>query len=129
MTYINILIIVLSGVAILDINFTDYTGFFRALSDENRLKIIDMLSSSGEICARDILAKLKITQSTLSHHMRILCDCKLVNSRRKGKWTYYFLNVATIDSMEAFIHAITSKKEDWLTRILSFQGVEVVPRY
>ena len=111
------------------INYTDYTGFFKALSDENRLKIIDILSSCGEICACDILAKLKISQSTLSHHIKILCDCKLVNSRRAGKWTYYFLNMATINSMEAFIHAITSKKEDWLNRILSFQGVEHVPRY
>jgi ArsR family transcriptional regulator len=113
----------------MDVNYTDYTVFFKALSDENRLKIMDMLSSSGEICACDILAKLKITQSTLSHHMKILCDCKLVNSRRAGKRIYYFLNEATVRSMEAFIHAITSKKEDWLIRVLSFQGVEVVPRY
>jgi ArsR family transcriptional regulator len=117
------------GVAILDINYTDYAGFFKALSDENRLKIMDMLSSCGEICARGLLAELKITQSTLSHHMNILCDCKLVNFRRAGKWTYYFLNEETVRSMEAFIHAITSKKEDWLNRVLSFQGVEVVPRY
>ena len=111
------------------INYTDYTAFFKALSDENRLKIMDMLSSCGEICARDILAELKITQSTLSHHMNILCDCKLVNFRRAGKWTYYFLNEETVRSVEAFIHVITSKREDWLNRILSFQGVEVVPRY
>ena len=111
------------------VNYADYTGFFRALSDENRLKIMDMLSSCGEICACDLLAKLKITQSTLSHHMKILCDCKLVNSRRAGKRTYYFLNETTFRSMEAFIHAIISKKEDWLNRVLSFQGVEHVPMY
>ena len=111
------------------INYTDYTDFFKALSDENRLKIMDILSSCGEICGRDILTELKITQSTLSHHMKVLCDCKLVDSRRAGKRTYYFLNEATVRSMEAVIHAITSKKEDWLNRILSFQGVEAVPRY
>ena len=111
------------------VNYTEYSDFFKALSDENRLKIIDMLSSCGEICAYDILTKLKISQSTLSHHMKILCDCKLVNSRRAGKRTYYFLNEAAVRSMEAFLHAISSKKEDWLNRILSFQGVEVVPKY
>jgi ArsR family transcriptional regulator len=117
------------GGFILGVNYADYTGFFRVLSDENRLKIMDMLSSCGEICACDLLAKLKITQSTLSHHMKILCDCKLVNSRRAGKRTYYFLNETTFRSMEAFIHAIISKKEDWLNRVLSFQGVEHVPMY
>ena len=110
----------------MDANYADFTGFFRALSDENRLKIMDMLSSCGEICAHGLLVKLKITQSTLSHHMKILCDCMLVNSRRAGKWTYYFLNEATVRTMEAFIHTIISKKEDWLNRILSFQGVEVI---
>ena len=92
-------------------NYANYTGFFKALSDENRLKIMDMLSC-GEICACEILMELKITQSTLSHHMKILCGCTLVNARREGKWTYYSLNKAKIKTMKAFIKAITSKKED-----------------
>lgn len=63
---------------------------FKALGDENRIKILDTLKT-GEKCACSILEKLAIGQSTLSHHMRILRDCGLVDGREEGKWTYYSL--------------------------------------
>ena len=90
-------------------NYRDPTGFFKALADENRLKIMDMLSCE-EICACEILAGLAITQSTLSHHMKILCDCSLVKARRAGKWTYYSLNKAAVKSLKTFFNHITSKE-------------------
>jgi ArsR family transcriptional regulator len=63
---------------------------FKALGDENRMRILDILVT-GEKCACSILDKLAIAQSTLSHHMKILCDCGLVAGREEGKWTYYSL--------------------------------------
>ncbi len=48
--------------------------------------------SCGELCACEILEKFSITQPTLSHHMKILCDCGLVNGRKEGKWMHYSLN-------------------------------------
>ena len=96
-------------------DYADYTDFFKALADENRLKIIDMLSC-GEICACHILQELEITQPTLSHHMKILCDCMLVNGRREGRWMYYSLNKAKIKSMKVFINLITSKKDDCICK-------------
>ena len=97
-------------------NYENYTLFFRALSDENRLRIIDMLSC-GEICACEILLELEITQSTLSHHMRILCDCLLVIPRRAGKWTFYSLNKGTVKALKAFVNTITAKKESYISKI------------
>lgn len=61
---------------------------FKALSDENRIRILKMLHS-GEKCACKLLEELNISQPTLSHHMRILCDAGIVHSRKEGKWTYY----------------------------------------
>ena len=90
--------------------YADCMELIKALADENRLKIIDMLSC-GEICACEILLELDITQSTLSHHMKILCDCALVIPRRAGKWTYYSQNEATVKSLKDFIDYITAKKE------------------
>ena len=98
------------------INFAGNTVFFKALGDENRLKIIDMLSC-GEICACEILLELDITQSTLSHHMKILCDCSLVIPRKEGKWTYYSQNEDTIKELNAFIKTITTKKEGYISKI------------
>ena len=64
---------------------------FKAFCDENRLKILQLLSN-GELCACKLQEELSIGQSTLSHHMRILCDAEVVTPRRDGKWTYYSLN-------------------------------------
>jgi len=64
---------------------------FKAFCDENRLMILNLLRS-GEKCACVILEELDIAQSTLSHHMKILCDSGIVDSRKDGKWTYYFIS-------------------------------------
>ena len=83
---------------------------FKALADTNRLMIVDMLSC-GELCACKILERLGITQPTLSHHMKILCDCGLVDGRKEGKWMYYSLNKITIDNFISFFHSITTVKD------------------
>ena len=64
---------------------------FKAFCDENRLMIIEMLQS-GEKCACHLLEKMHIGQSTLSHHMKILCESGIVVSRKEGKWTYYSIS-------------------------------------
>ena len=64
---------------------------FKALSDENRIQILKQLRS-GEKCGCELLEELKITQPTLSHHMKILCDCGIVRSRREGKWMHYSID-------------------------------------
>jgi len=66
---------------------------FKAFCDENRLQILEMLRS-GEKCACVLLENLQISQSTLSHHMKILCDSGIVSGRRDGKWTYYSISEA-----------------------------------
>lgn len=64
---------------------------FKAFCDENRLQILEMLRS-GEKCACILLENLQISQSTLSHHMKILCDSGIVVSRKEGKWTHYSIS-------------------------------------
>ena len=58
---------------------------FKAFCDENRLSILSLLRT-GEKCACDLLEDLRITQPTLSHHMKILCDAGIVQGRKDGKW-------------------------------------------
>lgn len=64
---------------------------FKAFCDENRLMILAMLRT-GEKCACKLLEELEISQSTLSHHMKILCDSGIVIGRREGKWTHYSIS-------------------------------------
>ena len=61
------------------------------MKDVYKRQIIDMIKTE-EKCACKILEELQITQPTLSHHMKILCDSGLVNSRREGKWMHYSIN-------------------------------------
>ena len=64
---------------------------FKALGDENRIYILKMLHS-GEKCACKLLEELNISQPTLSHHMKILCDVGIVTGRKEGKWTHYSIS-------------------------------------
>ncbi len=63
---------------------------FKALCDEHRLAIIELLQSS-EKCACDLLENISVSQSTLSHHMKILVESGIVHARKDKKWTYYSL--------------------------------------
>jgi len=88
---------------------TEHVKLFKALSDPNRIEIIDMLSR-GEMCACKLLEKFGISQPTLSHHMKMLRECGLVRERREGKWAYYSLNDDTVREFRAFLQQITVGK-------------------
>lgn len=96
-------------------NYLEYTKAFKALGDPKRAMIVDMLSC-GELCACMILEKFEMSQSTLSHHMKLLCECGLVKSRQEGKWTYYSLDNDTISKTEQFFCAITSDKGNYIRK-------------
>ena len=68
--------------------YTETAEIFKAFGDENRIRILEMLQT-GEKCACKLLDELNVTQPTLSHHMKILCDAGIVEGRKEGKWTYY----------------------------------------
>jgi len=83
----------------------------KALSDKNRLEIVNMISQ-GEKCGCKLLEYFHITQPTLSHHMKVLVDCGLVNDRKEGKWHHYSLNKETVSQLELFFNRISiSSKE------------------
>ena len=64
---------------------------FKAFCDENRIRILKMLRN-GEKCACKLLEELNVTQPTLSHHMKILCDSGIVTGRKEGKWMHYSIS-------------------------------------
>ncbi|MGD8545962.1 MAG: metalloregulator ArsR/SmtB family transcription factor [Candidatus Bathyarchaeota archaeon] len=66
------------------------SNLFKALSDENRLKILKLLELR-EMCVCELMIALDMTQPNISHHLRILENQDIVHHRKKGKWTYYSL--------------------------------------
>ncbi|MGD9131704.1 MAG: metalloregulator ArsR/SmtB family transcription factor [Candidatus Bathyarchaeota archaeon] len=61
--------------------------FFKALSDEKRLRIVKLLRVK-EMCICELMICLDMTQPNLSHHIQILENCGIVNRTKKGKWVY-----------------------------------------
>jgi len=84
-----------------NMNYIDYSLIFRALGDPTRLEIIELLSKN-KLCACNILEKFRITQPTLSHHMKKLSEAGLIICEKEGKWTHYQLNSVVIDKISEF---------------------------
>ena len=87
---------------------------FKALSDENRLQILAQLNNE-EKCACVLLEKLAISQPTLSHHMRILAEARLVECRKEGKWMYYSLRRGAAEEMARLLAAYLAGRDDGYT--------------
>ena len=87
-------------------NTIDVAVICKALGDSNRLQIVQMLSD-GEKCGCKLLEAFQITQPTLSHHMKILCECGLVNDRKEGKWHHYSLNCEILCDFKHFIETLS----------------------
>ena len=89
--------------------FVVHARVLKAMSDENRLRILDLLRER-EYNASELLDEMDFGQSTLSHHMRILLQAGAVKARKNGKWTYYSAStipLKTPSKMSACIPACT----------------------
>lgn len=97
------------------LNYDDNAKIIKALSDANRLKIIDILSC-GEKCACDILEYFGFTQPTLSHHMKVLAECGIVSTRKEGQWNYYSLNIVNCNKLMLFLMNLITDTEDCICK-------------
>ncbi len=77
---------------------------FQALGEETRIKILSMLGSK-EMCVDELIQRLELSQSAVSHHVKVLKNAGLVERRRKGKWTIYCLNPNGLHQLEEGIKA------------------------
>ena len=68
----------------------DLSELFKIFGDSTRVKIINVLLDN-ELCVGDISDRIDVSQSAVSHQLRILKDSKLVKFRKEGNMTYYYL--------------------------------------
>ena len=87
------------------------TVIFKALCDENRVQILRILQN-GERCACHLLEEMHLSQPTLSHHMKILCDSGLVSGRKEGKWMHYSISAEGVKVAVACLKEITAVNGD-----------------
>jgi ArsR family transcriptional regulator len=95
----------------MDLNPQKSAKVFKALCDEKRLMILELLRS-GEKCACVLIDRMEIGQSALSYHMKILCESGIVNSRQEGKWTHYKLSQQGSNEALLLLKAITTPNSE-----------------
>ena len=80
---------------------------FRALGDPARLRLLSILAAApaGEVCVCDFVGPLGRAQPTVSHHLKVLLDARLVKGERRGKWVWYCLEPAGIAALRAALDA------------------------
>lgn len=84
---------------------------FKALCDERRQRILELLHT-GEKCACVLTDGMGMPQSSLSYHMKILCDSGIVTSREEGKWTHYRISQQGSEKAIQLLREITAVTEN-----------------
>lgn len=100
-------------------SYKEFATIFKALSDETRLRVIDMLSCK-EMSACDILSNFTLSQSTLSYHMKILIEAGVVDARREGLWTKYSINDDTFNRIMDFMPELYKLKDKCICRQIKY---------
>ena len=78
---------------------------FAALSDPTRLRLFELVRRAGEggICSCDLVEPLDRSQPTISHHLKVLREAGLVESRKEGTWVWYSASPGATASLLAFV--------------------------
>jgi ArsR family transcriptional regulator len=79
------------------------TRLFKALGDETRLRIMEILEAQ-EMCVCELMVALDLTQPTASHHLGLLETAGLVKRRKEGKWVFYSLTKETTELLLRFLN-------------------------
>lgn len=98
--------------SITDTNPAQVARWFQALSDETRLRIIEILQR-GEYCVCDLQASVGAAQSRLSFHLKVLREAGLVNDRKEGRWNFYSLRPQVLEEMSAYLLERKPEESTW----------------
>ncbi|MBL7159500.1 winged helix-turn-helix transcriptional regulator [Candidatus Microgenomates bacterium] len=75
-----------------------WLDFFKAAHNQHRQKILALINEHKDINAGQILAKMKLSQPTVSHHLKILREADLIKANKKGKEVYFSVNKKCINN-------------------------------
>lgn len=81
---------------VLDQTYQTYEAKYKALADQQRLKILHQLSRHGKTCVCDLTEAVGLKQSKLSYHLKILLEAGLISREKIGTWNYYEPNMNEI---------------------------------
>lgn len=88
---------------------TEQVKLLAALSDATRLQIVAMLAGLDEpLCVCEIQAHFALGQPTISHHLKVLRDARLVTWEKRGLWVYYSLDRSTLEQATSYLGNLLS---------------------
>src|SRR5436305_10276569 len=77
---------------------------FRALGDPARVRIVNVLATSGEpVCVCHLIEPLGLSQPTVSHHLKRLTDAGLLDREQRGRWAYFSLRPEATEKLSAVV--------------------------
>ncbi len=85
---------------------------FKALGDARRIALLEAVADNPGICACGLLEAFDMSQSTLSHHMKLLCEAGFVACSKSGKWMHYALCCDGMESIRDFLDSLQSRTGD-----------------
>ncbi len=88
----------------------ELTRISKALSDPTRLRIVETISSSNEMYCGQLVGKCGLTPGTISHHLKILADANLIETRREGQFIYMRSKPETIRDYGRALANMAGKK-------------------
>ena len=76
----------------------------KALGDPVRLQLVDVLRKhAGKVCVCELVPLFDLSQPTVSHHLKVLRDARIVDSERRGLWAYYYVLPDSLKELSAWL--------------------------
>ena len=82
----------------------------RALGDETRMRVLNVLVERGETCVCELMEMLATTQSNVSFHLTVLKNAGLIGDKKIGKWMFYRIDLEALERHLATLRAMFNKK-------------------
>lgn len=76
----------------------------KALADPVRLRLVNLIASTGEACACDLPEALDRSQPTISHHLKVLVEAGLLDREQRGKWAWFRVRPERVHALGRLFH-------------------------
>ena len=94
----------LAAPTLTDAEATATAEVFKALADPARVRIVNVLATSGEpVCVCNLIEPLGLSQPTVSHHLKRLVDAGLLEREQRGRWAYFSLKRGAVEKLAAVV--------------------------
>jgi ArsR family transcriptional regulator len=86
-------------------------ALFKAIGDPVRLRLLSLIASheGGEACVCELTAAFDLTGPTISHHLKVLREARLIGSQRRGTWVFYWINPDLLARMSGVLDVRTGQ--------------------